>query len=233
MEGLKCHSKELDSCFFFSFLFFSSFFLFSFNLSQDDFIFYWSIALLQVVLVSTVQRSDSAIHIHIPPLLGAFFSHLGHHRALHWVPCGIQWVLLSYLFIQYRQCIYEPYLIHSAAYHRIFIKEPQIWNNKLGKKWNVVKEKSSFSPPQHTSKTLPFPYTSSRKTISADREGVPATGIRKTRWHRKAWGICSSMCWWLDGRSAEGRCAGTAGLSGWKLMSIRDPDWYRAPEGGR
>ena len=41
--------------------------------------------LYNVVLVSTVQQSESAICIHISPFLG-FPSHLGHHRALSRVP---------------------------------------------------------------------------------------------------------------------------------------------------
>ena len=62
--------------------------------------------LFNVVLVSTVQQSESAINIHISPLFG-FPSHLIHHRTLSRVPCAIQQVLISYLFYtQYQQSIY-------------------------------------------------------------------------------------------------------------------------------
>ena len=81
---------------------------------------------------------------------------------------------------------------------------------------------SSFSPPQHTPKTLPFPYTSSRKAISADREGVPAMGIRKTWWHRKAWGIWMSMCWWLDGREGVQGPLGSLDGSWWVSVTLTD-----------
>ena len=59
-----------------------------------------------VMLVSTVQQSESAIHTHISPLF--FFSFpFGQHRAMSRVPCVIQQVLISYLFYaQYQQCIY-------------------------------------------------------------------------------------------------------------------------------
>ena len=45
--------------------------------------------LYNIVLVSTVQQSESAIRIHISPLFG-FPSHLGHHGALSRVPCAIR-----------------------------------------------------------------------------------------------------------------------------------------------
>ena len=57
--------------------------------------FYWSIVALQRC-VSAVQQSESAIRINISPLF--WTSHLGHHRAPSRVPCGIQQVLISYLF---------------------------------------------------------------------------------------------------------------------------------------
>ena len=62
--------------------------------------------LYNVVLVSTLQQSESAIHIHISPFF-VFPSHLGHHRSLSTVPCAIQQALISYLFYtQYQQCMY-------------------------------------------------------------------------------------------------------------------------------
>ena len=50
-----------------------------------------------VVLVSGVQQSDSAVHIHIY-IPYRFFSHIGYHRILSRVPCAIQWVLVDCLF---------------------------------------------------------------------------------------------------------------------------------------
>ena len=50
-----------------------------------------------VMLVSTVQQSESAIHTHVLCLFG-FPSHSGHHSVLSRVPCAIQYVLISYLF---------------------------------------------------------------------------------------------------------------------------------------
>ena len=49
-----------------------------------------------VVLVSGVQQSESVIHTHTSTL--RFFSHVGHYRVLHRVPCAIQQILFSYLF---------------------------------------------------------------------------------------------------------------------------------------
>ena len=42
-----------------------------------------------MLLVSTIQQGESAIHIQISPILG-FLSNVGHHRALNRVPCAIQ-----------------------------------------------------------------------------------------------------------------------------------------------
>ena len=47
--------------------------------------FYWSIFAYNIVLVSVVEQSGSAISIHISPLF-LFPSHLSHHRALNRVP---------------------------------------------------------------------------------------------------------------------------------------------------
>ena len=61
--------------------------------------------LCNVVLVSTVQQNESAIHIHIFPLFG-FPSHLDHRHAFSRVPCATQYVLISCLFYtQYQQCV--------------------------------------------------------------------------------------------------------------------------------
>ena len=49
-----------------------------------------------LVLVSDVQRSDSAKHIHIFTLF-KFFAHIGYYRILSRVPCCIE-VLFDYLF---------------------------------------------------------------------------------------------------------------------------------------
>ena len=49
-----------------------------------------------VVLVSGVQQSESVIYTHTSTL--RFFSHVGHYRVLHRVPCAIQQILFSYLF---------------------------------------------------------------------------------------------------------------------------------------
>ena len=54
--------------------------------------------LYNVVLVSTVQQGESAVHVPIACLL-KFLSHLGHHRALSRVPYAIQYVLLVIYFI--------------------------------------------------------------------------------------------------------------------------------------
>ena len=45
--------------------------------------------LYNVVLVSAVQQSESAICIHTSPFFRSP-SHVGHHRALSRVPCAIQ-----------------------------------------------------------------------------------------------------------------------------------------------
>ena len=45
--------------------------------------------LYNVVLVSAVQQSESAIYAHISPLLWISFP-FGHHRALSQVPCARQ-----------------------------------------------------------------------------------------------------------------------------------------------
>ena len=47
--------------------------------------------MLNVLLVSTVQQSDSAIHIHVThPLFFGFPCHVGPQRALSRVPCVVQ-----------------------------------------------------------------------------------------------------------------------------------------------
>ena len=48
---------------------------------------FWSTVALQVVLVSAVQQSESAIYI---PSFFEFPSHLGHHKALSRVYCAIE-----------------------------------------------------------------------------------------------------------------------------------------------
>ena len=62
--------------------------------------------LYNVVLVSTVQQSESTLQIHIFSLF-VLPSHLGHHRALNRVPCAIQSLLTSYLF--------ETFFIYSIS----------------------------------------------------------------------------------------------------------------------
>ena len=76
-------------------------------LNNQSFFFLIGVQLLyNVVLVSAVLRSESAICIHISPFFFGFPSHLGHHRALSRVLCAIQQVLIRYLFYtQYQQCI--------------------------------------------------------------------------------------------------------------------------------
>ena len=58
--------------------------------------------LYNVVLVSAVQWSESAIRIPISPSswtsLPPFPLHLGHHRGPSWAPCAIQQVPTTYLF---------------------------------------------------------------------------------------------------------------------------------------
>ena len=51
---------------------------------------------LYVVLVSSVQQSESVIHV--TTLFLKFFAHIGHYRVLSRVPCAAQQVLTSYLF---------------------------------------------------------------------------------------------------------------------------------------
>ena len=57
------------------------------------------VLIYSIVLVSTVQQSDSVIHVHIPTLFYIFFSHIDHDRVLSRYPCFIQQVLVSYLFL--------------------------------------------------------------------------------------------------------------------------------------
>ena len=67
-------------------------------------IFYWSIVLHNVVLVSMAQQNVSAIHIS-----SSFWtSHFGHHSALKRIPWTIQYVLkttMRYLLISVRMTI--------------------------------------------------------------------------------------------------------------------------------
>ena len=77
--------------------------------------------LYNVVLVPTVQQSESVTHIyvcvciHILYIYILFFrfpSHLGHHRAASGIPCATRQVLISYLFyMQYQQCLYIDFYI--------------------------------------------------------------------------------------------------------------------------
>ena len=52
------------------------------------------------MLVSGVQQSQSAVHIHISttPLFYIFFSHADHYRMLSGAPCAVQQILINYLF---------------------------------------------------------------------------------------------------------------------------------------
>ena len=59
----------------------------------------------KVVLVSTVQQNESAIHVHIPPPF--WTSHSGHHSALSGVPCAARWFSL----------FYTQYLLKSSNLH--------------------------------------------------------------------------------------------------------------------
>ena len=89
----QCCFRKLEMAFFFSFIFY----------------FFIGVQLLyNVVLVSTVQQSASAICIHIFPLFWISFP----FKLLQNIPCAIQQALISHLFYtQYQQCIYvNPHL---------------------------------------------------------------------------------------------------------------------------
>ena len=49
-----------------------------------------------VVLASSVQQSESVIHI--STFLVRFFFHIGYYRVLSRISCAIQQVLISYLY---------------------------------------------------------------------------------------------------------------------------------------
>ena len=67
-----------------------------------------------VVLVSAVQQSESAMCIHKFPLLFLFPSHLGRHRALRKVACAVQQVL-SGLVAKLRPTLETPWtVVHQA-----------------------------------------------------------------------------------------------------------------------
>ena len=53
--------------------------------------------LYNVVLASTAQQNESAVHIQISPPFG-LPSHLAYHSALGRVPCAVQYVPISCLF---------------------------------------------------------------------------------------------------------------------------------------
>ena len=55
-------------------------------------------SIYNVVLVSGVPQSESGLHTPLS-LFFRFFSHISHYRVLCKVPCAIQQVLISYLFI--------------------------------------------------------------------------------------------------------------------------------------
>ena len=87
--------------------------------------------LYNIVLVSSLQQSESAICIHLPPLSWACLPHApptppGHHRAWNWAPCGIQKIPTSYLFYTW-QCIHvnstlsiHPAILSPTLYPHIF-----------------------------------------------------------------------------------------------------------------
>ena len=101
---IKCQSETLSFFLFFSFI-------------KKKKTFVGVQLLYDVVLVSTVQQSKSAICIHILPAphFFGFSSHLGHHRALRRVLCATQSVLFSYLFYT-QQCIYVSLPIHPTHF---------------------------------------------------------------------------------------------------------------------
>ena len=80
--------------------------------------FYWYMAALQSVLVSTVQQIESAMRIHISNIFiyhififiyekihifFGFISHFGHYRDLSSVLCAIKYGLLCRQFYTYFQ----------------------------------------------------------------------------------------------------------------------------------
>ena len=58
------------------------------------------------MLVSTAQQSESAIHVHIPPLFWTFYS--GHHSALSRVPWTLMWTYACGLCFPGRASGKEP-----------------------------------------------------------------------------------------------------------------------------
>ena len=48
------------------------------------------------MLISTVQQSDSVIHIYTYTFFFIFFSIVVYHRIVNIVPCAVQWDLVVY-----------------------------------------------------------------------------------------------------------------------------------------
>ena len=91
--------------------------------------------LYNVVLVSAVQKSESAVSIHLSLFFG-FPPHLGHHRALSRVHWAIQQVLISYLFYTWQYiyiyiyiCIYDnPILqVHATTSFPSLVSIPSLF----------------------------------------------------------------------------------------------------------
>ena len=62
---------------------------------------------------SVIQQSES-LHIYIYRLLFEFPSHFGHHRALSWVPCDVDFYFVSIF-------------LHSSVYNTPFTIHPTLW----------------------------------------------------------------------------------------------------------
>ena len=82
--------------------------------------------LYNIVLVSTVKHSESAIHIHIAFFWG-FPSHLGHHSAPSRVPGAIQYVLVIYFI--HGSVYFNPSLVLGVQFSSVTQSCPTLcWN---------------------------------------------------------------------------------------------------------
>ena len=117
--------------------------------------------LYNLVLVSEVQWSESAICIHIPPpltLLPTPLPHptpLGHRRALSWAPCAIQQLPTSYLFYMLWNLYEQGRLVCCSPWGR---RVEHDWVTELNWTESICVNATLPSHPT-LSRLSPTPYT--------------------------------------------------------------------------
>ena len=122
-----------------------------------DFFFKWGTVALQCYVSSAVQWNKSAICVHISfPSHPTFWHHtpLGHCKAPHWAPCGVQQAPTHYLFyissVQFSHSVMsDSFRPHESQYARPPCPSPTpgVHSNSCPSSWWYHPAISSFVVP--------------------------------------------------------------------------------------